>query len=284
MAVGNKGDLDLRASIKTLKGFYVRSWLGRYVISKSPSQPKTPNRNKIWNQNQFAIAARMAASPLWLDQISAMQVSKGTEQVPRDILMMAAYGKLISIEFPDGTVSTVADHNAPPLPAPRENKTMLIWGALHNARSTAYDSYPAACKGMVVNPLIPMKLRSVDVIMKLVLSAPYRMIACETDASFKMTRLIAVQNVISDQDGQGVLHFPMEMDLPTDRPTTFLVARTDVAGNHVLPIWIGFDNAWLGPFGNSQILVFNNVGPGVGSIGIPGAGSGQMPFGLQVEY
>jgi hypothetical protein len=63
MAVAKKGDLGNGASVKTVKGFYVKSWLGRYVIAKSPTFKKQPSPAQIWNRQQFPKPPGMPASP-----------------------------------------------------------------------------------------------------------------------------------------------------------------------------------------------------------------------------
>lgn len=284
MAVGKKGDLSPGASVKTLKGFYVRSWLGRYVISKSPSQPKTYNHSRWWNQNQFAIAARMAASPLWIDQISAMNAAKGTEQVPRDVLMMAAYGNLIGIIFPDGTETTVADHSAPPIVPESEVETMLCWSETVNARSTAYDGYGAIAKGPIVVPMIDMKLKAVEVVANLALGSPYRMTLCRVSPTWQLLEIFATIDVTAPVAGNNLLRFPVEFDLPANSETCFMFSKRDGAPATALPIYVGFGNHWLAPFKKSQILVFKAAEPKVGDVGIPGTNDGNISMGFEVTW
>lgn len=69
-----------------------------------------PRRRKAsWSARQeqyrarFAFAARMAAAPFVLDYKTAVEMAKGTEQVPRDILTMAATGTYYILVNEDGS-------------------------------------------------------------------------------------------------------------------------------------------------------------------------------------
>lgn len=61
-------------------------------------KPPGPNKSRATvletqTRKQFAFAAIMASSPLDVDYLTAIEMAKGTEQVPRDILTMAALGR-----------------------------------------------------------------------------------------------------------------------------------------------------------------------------------------------
>lgn len=82
--------------------------------------PKKRGKPKDWNtyflSTQFAKAAQMSANPEPLSYQTALFISHGTDYLPRDVLVRAAYGKLYEIVLPDGTVAQQASHGAPPEP------------------------------------------------------------------------------------------------------------------------------------------------------------------------
>lgn len=55
-----------------------------------------------YRQQEFGVLAKMASNPLDLDYGTALEMSKGTEQVPRDILQMCAFGRYYVIKDKDG--------------------------------------------------------------------------------------------------------------------------------------------------------------------------------------
>lgn len=85
------------------RGFYARGGPRGLVIQSRPQ----PGRRK-WSeaeleyQRRFAFAARMASSPFWADLGTAIEMTKGEEQVPRDLLTAVALGGFYEFVGPDG--------------------------------------------------------------------------------------------------------------------------------------------------------------------------------------
>jgi len=284
MAVGRKGDLGIGASVKTLKGFYVRSWLGRYVISKSPSQPKTPNRSKIWHQNQFAIAARMAASPLWLDQISAMNAAKGTEQVPRDVLMMAAYGNLVGIIFPDGTESTVADHGPPPPSPPKEKAKMINWILIEQIYGGMNSASGNAFRGVYFTPHIDVQISGSDCMTNAIAGGSYRSFIATIDASRSIIEIIADATAAPVLSGVQMLHFDMETQLAAGTAYVLMFGRTDLTGSYNFPCFISGASGWTWPATQGMLAELNTLTPGPGTTLNTAGGSKRFPMALEMTW
>lgn len=74
------------------------------VVQRRPRKGtrRWTKREKQWQQ-RFAFAARMASNPISLDLRTAIEMSLGTEQVPRDILTQAALGAYYIVQNKDGT-------------------------------------------------------------------------------------------------------------------------------------------------------------------------------------
>lgn len=105
MAKVKLGNLDPRA-FATVRGvLLLRDTRWGPIVQKWPRKRgkyKTPY--DFYRQTEFGIAARDASNPEPLSFQTAIEMAKGTEQVPRDILMMAAYGRYYVIMEEDGTI------------------------------------------------------------------------------------------------------------------------------------------------------------------------------------
>lgn len=106
------GPLTLGAIARARGIFYIKaSPSGAVAVKwprKRPGGPKTPY--DFYRQTEFAYAARWASSPEPLAQQTAIEMTKGTQQVPRDFLMMCSYGTAYELVNPDGSVWNVARH------------------------------------------------------------------------------------------------------------------------------------------------------------------------------
>ena len=85
-------------------GFVVRrTRQGPVAAAWPPKAGKWNTPGDFYRQQEFGLVARMVSNPNPLDLMSAINVSKDSDQVPRDLLMMAAYGTLYDLTFLDGT-------------------------------------------------------------------------------------------------------------------------------------------------------------------------------------
>lgn len=86
------------------KGSYLvvdTKWGPRLVTWPKPrGKAKTPY--DWFRQQEFAIAGWMAANPSPLDYLTAVEMTKGTHQVPRDFLTMCAFGRAYTLVGPSG--------------------------------------------------------------------------------------------------------------------------------------------------------------------------------------
>lgn len=104
MAKVDLANLAPGATPLSRKRFLVRDTKHGPVASGWPvsrGAPKTPY--DFYKQAEFWYAAKMAANPYPLDLGTAIEMVKGTTLVPRDWLMMCAYGRAYIIENPDGS-------------------------------------------------------------------------------------------------------------------------------------------------------------------------------------
>lgn len=76
-------------------GMVAQKWPRKRGRSTSPFD--------IWHRGEFGVAARFAASVVGEQLASAIELCKGSENVPRDFLTAAAMGIVAQMEFEDGT-------------------------------------------------------------------------------------------------------------------------------------------------------------------------------------
>lgn len=60
----------------------------------------------------------MCANPWCIDLWTAIEITRGSQMVPRDFLMACCYARAYYVEGPDGEQWPVADHGPPPLIQP----------------------------------------------------------------------------------------------------------------------------------------------------------------------
>lgn len=104
MTVIERGELDPRTLAFAGGPVVVKQWKNLVVAQSRPGLPVRgwTALQRHW-RIRFGLAAKMAASPVQLDYMTAFEMAKGTEQVPRDILTAAALGRYYILTNEDGT-------------------------------------------------------------------------------------------------------------------------------------------------------------------------------------
>lgn len=97
------GTLDPRA-LPEARGIYqVVQYRGGLIVKKWPKKRGSPKTPGDWYHTmEFGTVAAWVSRPHYLDYGTAVEFAKGTEQIPRDILMMCAYGLYFDVYLPDG--------------------------------------------------------------------------------------------------------------------------------------------------------------------------------------
>lgn len=260
-----RGDLDRKAFSHTLKGFYLKTWLGRTIVARSPRYGPRNNRNSVWWRNQFTIAARMAASPIWLDYEAALGLSRGTEQVPRDILMMAAYGDLFSIELPDGTVTTVADHGPPPETPPVEDEYMQAWPVFDNPWDSVPSTSAYAFKGSRFVATADMDVNGMMAIADYRNPGIYRMLIAALDASGVITEIIADSTITPNELGLNCQYFPAKGTIKAGPEYCIVVGKTDSGPTYQMRVSFTKSAQWTMPCRRTFAALIPSDNPGVGT-------------------
>lgn len=102
-------DLMRNADMRSRGRFNIAATAHGAVAKTWPKKRgKAKSGYDFYRQKEFGWAAKYASTPFDLDYFTAFEMAKGTEQVPRDILMMASMGYYYELVYPDGDVARSA--------------------------------------------------------------------------------------------------------------------------------------------------------------------------------
>lgn len=116
-----------------------RPWRGLWVVAKWPRKRGAPKSSgQVFTSQQFSLASKMAANPEPMSYETARFIAQDSSWLPRDVLVLAAYGKLYEVTDPDGNEYTQAWHGVP-IPPPPPAWT-LAWGTTLTTNSNAWGN------------------------------------------------------------------------------------------------------------------------------------------------
>jgi hypothetical protein len=218
----------------------VIAYINRFgvVVAKWPRKRGTPtNPNVQWTSQQFSIASRMAANAEPMSMETARYLVKGTVWLPRDMLVMAAFGKAYELTLPDGTVSTQAYHGPPDLaPQPATDTRMFLPNTVNGVDSALLNTGTFAFKGQafVLNQAVDLSA----VIMNMTPAATAAYAACV--AALDNSNVIqSVQfssgTVFTDLTRQN-RQFDISVTLAPGVRYAVMCGRTNGADNYAMPV------------------------------------------------
>lgn len=118
-----------RFQIVAGRGFWIaRAWPKK----RGPAK----DAHSYFLQQQFGMAAKMASNAEPMQIRTAIELTKGTAYMPRDLLLRAAYGKAYEITRPDGTVHRQASHAWVP-PAEQTTLAVMLYPTIAQAIAAA---------------------------------------------------------------------------------------------------------------------------------------------------
>jgi hypothetical protein len=130
MAIIDPTFIDPASPPRVRGQFLVQKWRDKYVFRRWPQRggPRD-KRLRDWQRAQFGLAARLCANPWCIDLWTAIEITRGSQMVPRDFLMACCYARAYYVEGPDGVQWPVADHG-PPAIVPVETAPVYPTGYL----------------------------------------------------------------------------------------------------------------------------------------------------------
>lgn len=232
------GNLVPTAASITGGRFYVRDTKYGPVAQAAPRQPKQRNNSAVqWWREQFAIAARMASTPEPLSMLTAIEMAKGTEQVPRDILMMCAYGTYYEIFGPDGA-QWLPSYKGPPATNKATKMKEPFDAELWDLWATAPQSTSAfAFKGSALIFRRDVKLTAIIVRLATVAAAQYRAVAATIDTGGTVLAIASGPIVQASISATQNIELPIEATLQAGQRVAIMAGRTDAAATYILPMF-----------------------------------------------
>ena len=275
--------LDPNALTTVLGGSYIRNTKHGIVIQRKPSHNKGLNSPvaKAW-QTRFGFAATMASSATSMEYETAFEMSKGTEQVPRDILTMAALGDYYLITNPDGWQWP---KNPSPILFDRAElgETMWEWSQHDAAWTTAMDATARATKGVLFTPPFNDKFYGVRTIFTGVVNAIYRLYHGTTNAGNIIQTITASNPKVTTAAGLQLQQFVITSQFEAGVKNFFLLTRTDNVAAYALPINVQTVQRWQFPLQHQGFITLLSVAPAVGNTLTIAAAASCPPFGFLVN-
>lgn len=273
----DSGQLSPRQLASLLKGVNVRATRHGVVIQKWPrGRGGKATERERQNRARFGLAARMASNPIWLDRGTAEEMAKGTQQVPRDILTMAAMGNYYVIRRPDGTiyerlqspiyVPPEPDPPPPPDPGSIWDREKMLWTHYDSAWDSAYDTSSFCFKGTRIEPDETFDIDGGATILNRVATAQYKMIIAEINFFGSIVSTVESTATTATIAGQGLLQFDITATLTAGTSYAILVGRTNSSATYALPIAVNNPPSWLFPVDPSNWVRIANTAPGPGNI------------------
>jgi len=259
-------------------------WRGLWVVR---SWPKKRGKPKDWTtrflSQQFAYAGRMAANPEPKSYATAVFLSQGSHWVPRDILTLAAYGKLYEIVFEDGTTSTQADHGAPAPPGPKPMANQWLYSNYATPYTAANSTTAFAFKGSAFIPSQPMTILMTQAVITPVIGGFYRMIICRLNGANVIQEIATSAAIVAADTLERLYEFDLGFTLTAGERYALMIGRSDNTNTYALPTPFVSVPTWLFPHTYINSARIAQVNPIVGQT-VDVSLAGTPTLGVMAEY
>ena len=224
----------------TKSGWVVQQW--------PPKRGKPTNPNVIWTSTQFARVSRYAANATWQERATAEFLTRGSNFLPRDILVQLAMGKYYTVVAPDGTVLQQASHAPPALqPAPEPPVTQWQSNSLGASTLGSPSTSAFAFKGAAFIPLEELTINAVRMCMQVIGGATYKAIAVTVNGSNVIQTLVSGTARSFPASFNGVVTFDLQATFAVNVRAGILVGRTDLSDTYGMPIYSASSQAYFFP-------------------------------------
>jgi hypothetical protein len=218
------------------RAFYVKRTMQGLAVQAMPKPYKRPAISIEWN-TRFGIAARMASNAISIELASAIGLSKGTTQVPRDLLTMAATGRLWQIEMPDGSILGHVEGPTVPVPQPiTGDLRMWEWFQWSNMRSTAYPTGNYPSRGMQIIPKTDNTIKGIRANINGVAGAQYVAFTATLKTPTTINEPTYGDTITITSSGNQIIELPISAPIKAATPTLVMIARTDAGDTSNLPL------------------------------------------------
>lgn len=229
-------NLSPRAFAQARGKFVIRDTIHGPIAQAWPK--KQNGRGTILQQQfrqRFAFAGQMASNPTPLELQTAQFLSKGTDQVPRDLLTMAALAEYYIFQWPDGRQiqkgsSPLANHRR------NQEQEMWEWSLGDSAWTGAASATAFATKGLYFIPPYNDNILAVRAIFTAVSGAIYKASLGHTNASHIIQTISSSGPTLSNGAGLQVVQFDLTAQLVANQLNFLVITRTDLLGTTILSV------------------------------------------------
>ncbi len=250
----------------TAQGIVVQKWPDKRGPSKTEEQK--------FLTKQFGLAGSMAANSESMAWQTAEFLSRGTVWMPRDILVMAIYGKLYELTGPDGQVFIQANHGWPGKHQPvRPNVLQWQPNQIADVIPSASNTYPAAFKGCCFVPEITGTLYAIRIALTPIAGNSYRACLATLSGSNVITAVTLGTAITIGGSTRRIYEFLVQANFTAGVRYAAMIGCTTQADAYVLPVPDGTQANYLFPCSlqNAAGLPFNSpaIGQTVSVGGMP---------------
>lgn len=224
----------------------------------------------------------MASTPTALEYQTAVHLSEGTEQVPRDLLTAAALGQFYIVELPDGTLMPPVTGSLAYQATPRPSMSWE-WSLHDSAWSTTMNTGATASKGAVFTPPLTDTFRAVRFIFTAVAGATYKASHGWVNGSNVIQAVTSSPSRLAAVAGLQVMEFDLDGDFYAAVRNFLLVTRTDGTATYALPIQAATVQAWQYPVSSPFYCILASTNPAIGNTLSIGGATRCVPVGFLVD-
>lgn len=258
------GTLDPRALTSGRGGIYIRDTKNGVVAQSKPKKPKNGWTNaQIANRKRFGLAAINAADAWWSDLATAIEMAKGTDQVPRDILTMAALGRYYEIVSPTGEEFQPMTDPVGPNPEGTP-EAMWQWSMYDAAWNAATSTSLFAFKGVALLSIEAKNVTGIRAIFNSVAGGQYKAIIAQISSTGVIQNLVSSDTLTTGGSAQALFNFSISSAFAANTRYAIMVGRTNGANNYALPIYAPANQRWLWPAMPLAFARLANAAPAIG--------------------
>lgn len=245
--------------------FLVKLYRGQYIAVAWPrKRGDTQHPNSVWTAKQWAYAARWASRPNPLDFQTAIFMTKGTDWVPRDLLMRGIFGKAYEVYGTDGVLWTVNPHSPPkPRRAMTQQWQYDFWDLATTTTSTTFNF---AWKGTRLSVDQPTNIAAAQAYFTAVNGGLYRMCLATLNPGNTIESIIFSDQVTGVAADRRWREFNLEASMVPGAAYWLAFGRQDAAATYNLPCWIAQTPKWLAPFNNLGLGMLAQTTPAIGHV------------------
>lgn len=243
--------------------FLVRPQRGGFIAVAWPQKRgENQSANSQWTAQQFAYAGRMAANAHTLDLQTAIYMTKGTDWVPRDLLMRGIFGTAYTIINQDGTEWTVTPKTPPTYRRPVI--TQWQFNQFDSAYTGTVSSSPNAFKGCIFVPYESMTIYAAQALFPGVINATYQMMLAGLSPTNVIEDLVMSDVVTAGATTDRFRLFNMPTHLLAGGRYALMVGRTDAGDAYAMPVRASNNARWLMPVNSIGFATLADATPDVG--------------------